>query len=196
MSLQSLLLFPPPPVHTHTHSRSPLPQQPRDTRGTALAVVPSIGLGMKGESGSATGSRDDNKPSWIKLSPAAPKAKRGGRGEHSAAWRALGEEERSSGAGPALSQQHRLPGGRRGPGGGSGRRRRAEEGGALRGYLWFALIPRGNLKLSHSWHSSRLRRGPTLGLRAGARTARASAPRPRTHLRRRAEPRRPGGCGV
>lgn len=44
---------------------------------------------------------------------------------------------------------------------GSGGRRRAEEGGALRGYLWFALIPRGNLKLSHSWHSSRLQRGLT-----------------------------------
>lgn len=46
-----------------------------------------------------------------------------------------------------------------GPGGGG--RRRAEESGALRGYLWFALIPRGNLKLSHSWHSSRLQRGLT-----------------------------------
>lgn len=50
------------------------------------------------------------------------------------------------------------PGRKAGAGPGSGGRRRAEEGGALRGYLWFALIPRGNLKLSHSWHSSRLQR--------------------------------------
>lgn len=109
------------------------------------------------------------------------------------AWRPGGPGaagEPSSGAGRAPGPQHRLPGGRRGPGGGSGRRRRAEKGGALRGYLWFALIPRGNLKLSHSWHSSRLRRGPILGLRAGARATRASAPPPGAHLRRPAEPSR------
>lgn len=52
-------------------------------------------------------------------------------------------------------------------GAGRSKREEAGEGGALGGYLWFSLIPRGNLKLSHSWHSSRLRRGPTLGLRAG-----------------------------
>ncbi|XP_034517865.1 translation initiation factor IF-2-like [Ailuropoda melanoleuca] len=102
--------------------------------------------------------------------------------------------ELSSGAGwPTRSAASREEGGGREEGaGGGGGRRRAEEGGALRGYLWFALIPRGNLKLSHSWHSSRLRRGPTLGLRAGARTARASAPQPSAHLRRRAEPSRAG----
>ena len=123
------------------------------------------------------------------------KAGRGGRGQAGS-----GTERGAAGPGgprtagerswgqPGL--QRRLPGGRRGPGGGSGRRRRAEEGGALRGYLWFALIPRGNLKLSHSWHSSRLRRGLTLGLRAGALAARASAPPPRAHLRCGAEPSR------
>jgi hypothetical protein len=84
---------------------------------------------------------------------------------------------------PARSAASREEGGGRE---GSGRRRRAEEGGALRGYLWFALIPWGNLKLSHSRHSSRLQRGQTLGLRAGARAARASAPPPSAHLCHRA----------
>lgn len=47
--------------------------------------------------------------------------------------------------------------------------------------MWFALIPRGNLKLSHSWHSSRLQRGLTQGLRSGALAVRTSAPPASAH---------------
>ncbi|KAL4678264.1 hypothetical protein H8959_020938 [Pygathrix nigripes] len=156
--------------------RSPLSQQPRDTRGTALAVVPSIGLGMKGESGSATGSGGDNEPSWIKLSPAAPKAKRGGQGRTQRGVEGAGRGGTELGGRPGA--QPAAPPPRRKAGAGRREREEAEGGGGRRA------------------ESSRLRRRPTLGLRAGARTARASAPRPRTHLRRRAEPDRPGGCGV
>lgn len=104
-----------------------------------------------------------------------------------------GGRERSTAAGAQGGEGTRLrpaqrpaaappPGRKAGAGTGSGRRRRAEEGGALRGYLWFALIPRGNLKLSHSWHSSRLQRGLTQGLRTGALAARTSAPPASAHL--------------
>lgn len=92
---------------------------------------PAHGMKVSEEGEDEVGGR--NGLSWINSSPAALKAKLGGRREAGAGSRTgrgaarpegtWAARDARSGAGRAPGPQYRLPGGRRGPGGASGRRR-------------------------------------------------------------------------